>query len=84
MADGGTWRAEGADFTGEEAGVASFVAAGVDEAPFAVGVEGHEATGAQVGREHRRRRGRRLRRRRRRRRSAVAAVAARLHRSKLG
>ena len=50
-----TWRAEWAKFTGEEAGVASLVAAGVDQSPLAVLVERHQATWAQVARQNRRR-----------------------------
>ena len=40
-----TWRAERADLRREEAGIASFVAAGIDESAFAIVIERHEATG---------------------------------------
>lgn len=50
-----TWRAEGAKFTGEEAGVAALVAAGIDQSPLAVLVERHQATGTQIAGQHRRR-----------------------------
>lgn len=48
-----TWRAEWAKFTGEEAGVASLVSAGVDQSALAVLVERHQATRAQVAGQHR-------------------------------
>ena len=50
--NGLTWRTQWTDFTGEEARIASFVTARIDQPPLAILVERHQTTGTQIRRKN--------------------------------